>query len=154
MKWRFYFITWLYSVLINTVLVSLLVSGTGPSYLPFTERIAFVLEQMGFVGMLSVPFSMPGLLALILATGATHFFTDGSQRFSIILFSCLLGTFAGYLLMWVVLDTNPFNKTILPGLGLSFVAVVAALFINQRFFYKVFMPGYKKPQPAPAMENK
>jgi hypothetical protein len=144
MKWRFYFITWLYSVLINTVLISLLVFGPGPSYLPAGERVVFVLEQMGFVGMLSVPFSMPGLLALILSAGATDYFIDAGQRFSILILSSLLGTFAGYLLMWVVLDANPFDKAVIPGMGISFVAVLAALFINQRLFYKVFMPGYKK----------
>ena len=144
MKWRFYFLTWLYSILFSTTCISLLVFGVGPSYLSFGERIVFVAEQLAYIGMLSLPFSMPGLLALILAPAATHHFSEGRERFAIIILFCLLGTFAGYLLMWAALDFNPFGKSILPSMGISFVAVLAALFINQRLFYKTFMPGYKR----------
>lgn len=144
MKWRFYFLTWLYSILFSTACIGLLVFGVGPSYLSFGERVVFVVEQLAYIGMLSFPFSMPGLLALILAPAATRHFADGKERFAVIILFCLLGTFAGYLLMWVALGYNPFGKSVLPGMGISFVAVLAALFINQRLFYKTFMPGYKR----------
>jgi len=144
MKWRFYFLTWLYSIILSTTCIGLLVFGIGPSYLSFGERVLYVVQQEAYIGMLSLPFSMPGLVTLILAPAATRFFTDGRERFTIIILFCLLGAFAGYLLMWATMGLSPFGKDALPSMGISFVAVTAALFINQKLFYKTFMPGYKR----------
>ena len=143
MKWKFFFLTWLYSVAINTILVALLTQGSPPSYLPFGEWVLKWIEGTAFIGMLSLPFSMPGLLVLILASEGTRYFMDPRKRFTCIVIFCLVGVFAGYLLVWGIMGLNPFSE-VLVCVALSFGAVLAALFINKRFFYRAFMPGYKK----------
>ena len=142
MKWKFFFLTWLYSVAINTILMALFTPGSLPSYLSFGELLGW-LQGVASIGLLSLPFSMPGLLVLILASEATRYFIDARKRFTCIVLFCLVGVFTGYLLVWGVLGLNPF-RDILVCVVMSFGAVLAALFINKRFFYRVFMPGYKK----------
>jgi len=83
------------------------------------------------------------LLVLILACNLTQFFMDAQKRFLTIVIFSLSGVFAGYLLLWAVIGISPFRE-VLAGVGISCGSVLAALLINKRFFYKVFMPGYKR----------
>lgn len=143
MKWKFFFMTWFYSVVFNTILLTFFIVWPLPSYLTFKEGAQEVLWQGGFIGLFSLPFSMPGLLVLILACNLTQFFMDAQKRFLTIVIFSLSGVFAGYLLLWAVIGISPFRE-VLAGVGISCGSVLAALLINKRFFYKVFMPGYKR----------
>jgi len=53
-------------------------------------------------------------------------------------FFCLTGALAGYFLLWALIGINPFNE--LPWfVPASLMAVLAALLLKKKLFYKAFI---------------
>ena len=142
MKWRFYLLTWLYSVLFNIAFAAIMLFGQvilRTHYLPMAYDLRGALEDLYMVGMFSVPLSVPGLLALLLATYLSDFFMNPRQRFLFVTIFCMAGTQVGYILLWAVTGINPFADLVW-FIPLSIAAVLIALLIKRKHFYKAFIP--------------
>ena len=143
MKWRFYLLTWLYSIVVNTVLATIALVWKSMIVIknqPAVEIIGDALQDVKEVVVFSIPFSAPGLVALVLGAYLLDYFMAPRLRFVFIVVFCLSGTLASYCLLWLVLSMIPFRE-LLFFIPISLVAVWVALRINRRLFYKAFFPG-------------
>ena len=153
MKFRFYLRIWLYSIILNVLLFTL--TSLGETLL-FTHQfpsgivLKFLEEDILFVGLFSLPFSIPGLLSLLVSVGLSAYFMQAWQRLFFIMLFCLTGTLAGYFLLWAILNINLFHEAPLC-LPVSLAAVVISLLINRKRFYRTFGP--EAPYQLPAGNN-
>ncbi len=142
MKWKFYLLTWFFSVALNIgfVAVVLFVQAMLHTHqLPMRDEILNAGQDLYVISLFSVPFSAPGMLVLLAATYLSDFFLNRRGRFVFIIISCMVGTFLSYLLLWGVTGLNPFSKLAWP-IPVSLAAVLTALLIQRKLFYKAFMP--------------
>ena len=143
MKGRFYLLTWLYSIVINAVLATIALVWHSMIVIknqPAVHIIGDALEDAKIVLLFSMPFSAPGLVALVLGVYLSDYFMAPRLRFVFVVVFCLLGTLSGYGMLWLVVGINTFPE-LLFFIPISLVAVGAALRINRRLFYKAFVPG-------------
>jgi hypothetical protein len=144
MKWRFYLLTWLYSIVLNAVLATIALVWKWMIVIknqPAVEIIGDALQDAKEVVVFSIPFSAPGLVALVLGAYLSEYFMAPRLRFVFVVVFCLSGTLAGYCLLWISLPGINLFREFLFFIPISLVAVVAALRINRRRFYKAFVPG-------------
>jgi hypothetical protein len=142
MKWKFYLLTWFFSVAINIgfVAVVLFVQAMLHTHqLPMKEEILNAEQDLYVISLFSVLFSAPGMAVLLAATHLSEFFLNRLARFVFIIISCMAGTVLCYLLLWGMTGLNPFSKLawLMP---VSLAAVLTALLIQRKRFYKTFMP--------------
>ena len=143
MKGRFYLLTWSYSIVINAVLATIALVWNSMIVIknqPAVDIIGEALQDAKTVVLFSIPFSAPGLVALLLGAYLSDYFMAPRLRFVFVVVFCLSGTLSGYCLLWLVLGINPFRE-LLFFIPISLVAVTAALRINRRLFYTAFVPG-------------
>ena len=143
MKWRFYLLTWLYSIVLNAVLATIALVWKSMIVIknqPAGEIIVDALKDVTVVVVFYTPFSIAGLLALVLGVYLSDYFMAPRLRFVFVVVFYLSGTLSGYCLLWLVLGINPFH-VFLFFIPVSLVAGAVALRINRRLFYKAFVPG-------------
>ncbi|HEY4150810.1 MAG TPA: hypothetical protein VGM41_17850 [Chitinophagaceae bacterium] len=142
MKWKFYLLTWVLSIAFNIgfVAVVLFVQAMLHTHqLPMKDELLNAGQDFYVISLFSVPFSAPGMLALLASTYLSDFFLNRRGRFVFIIISCMVGTFLSYLLLWGITGLDPFSK-IAWSMPVSLAAVLTALLIQRKLFYKAFMP--------------
>ena len=106
-------------------------------HIDFNNIIAY--DRVAAIAILSVPFSLPGVFGLLfLIWMATGFIYDRSEQFRFIAFGCVFITLGCYVLLEAVLSLDFHLHEYLPLTSASVLAVVTALSITRKYYYRYF----------------
>lgn len=129
---KFYFITWLYSILFS-VLIALLLSGIMAA-LNNNFSIEDQLDFLMLVLLFTIPFSLPGLLFFLVITWNFQFWSTREGNYFYVIITGLISVLFSYLVVHTVLNINMFSQEFwkigVPGL----CAVIISLFITKKQF--------------------
>ena len=136
MPYRFIIFTWLVIMPIHTLNISFALAVTNVIHVGNMGVPDILFDRVAAIAILSVPFSMPGLLGLlILVWIARAFIYDRRSQFTFISSGCMSITIFCYFLLESLLNLDFKMHEYLPLVIASVAAVFLSLCITRKHYY-------------------